>query len=299
MSGGVPTWSSGSASTAHELLSATHTDTQVATVSRGSLITGQNISGTDYWAELEIGTVGQILRSDGTDVSWADTTAITELGTISTGTWNADVIDVSFGGTGASSFTSKGVLYGNGSSALGVTAAGSSGQILIATSDGTPAFVSMSGDVSINSTGATTIQADSVGTSEIIDNSITEPDLNIANTPTAGYILKWNGTTFEWAQETGGSGASKWTDAGTFTYLTNTTDDILIGGSTSDTASFFFDVSASTLTFEGSTADSFETTLAVSNPASDITITLPSQSGTVALTSQLHNAVTLNTTSHD
>lgn len=36
-----------------------------------------------------------------------------------------------------------------------------------------------------------------------------------------------------------------------------------------------------TLTFEGSTADGFETTLAVTNPTADRTITLPNQSGTV------------------
>ena len=38
-----------------------------------------------------------------------------------------------------------------------------------------------------------------------------------------------------------------------------------------------------TLTFEGSTADGFETTLAVTNPTADRTITLPNQSGTVVV----------------
>jgi hypothetical protein len=39
--------------------------------------------------------------------------------------------------------------------------------------------------------------------------------------------------------------------------------------------------STGSLTFEGSTADGFETTLAVTNPTADRTITLPNQSGTV------------------
>jgi hypothetical protein len=39
--------------------------------------------------------------------------------------------------------------------------------------------------------------------------------------------------------------------------------------------------STGTLTFEGSTVDGFETTLAVANPTADRTITLPNQSGTV------------------
>jgi hypothetical protein len=41
------------------------------------------------------------------------------------------------------------------------------------------------------------------------------------------------------------------------------------------------------LLFEGSSADGFETTLAVANPTADQTITLPDLTGTVALTSQL------------
>jgi hypothetical protein len=39
--------------------------------------------------------------------------------------------------------------------------------------------------------------------------------------------------------------------------------------------------------FEGATADSFETTLAVVDPTADRTITLPNSSGTVALTSDI------------
>lgn len=51
-----------------------------------------------------------------------------------------------------------------------------------------------------------------------------------------------------------------------------------------------------TLTFEGSTADGFETTLAVANPTADRTITLPDASGTVFLTSggTLTGDLTLN-----
>jgi len=44
---------------------------------------------------------------------------------------------------------------------------------------------------------------------------------------------------------------------------------------------------AGSLVFEGSTADAFETTLAVTDPTADQTITLPNATGTVALTSDL------------
>ena len=59
-------------SSTHELLSATHTDSSAASVSRGSLIVGNS---TPAWAELTVGTSGQVLTSDGTDATWQDATA--------------------------------------------------------------------------------------------------------------------------------------------------------------------------------------------------------------------------------
>ena len=95
------------------------------------------------------------------NTSWAGQTAITTLGTIGTGTWRGTRVEptyggtsidtssstgvaivtsgtwstptsltVPFGGTGAATFTSKGVLYGNGSGTLAVTAAGTNGYFL-------------------------------------------------------------------------------------------------------------------------------------------------------------------------
>jgi hypothetical protein len=52
---------------------------------------------------------------------------------------------VAHGGTGASTFTSKGVLFGNGTGALQVTAAGSEGKVLQAGSGGTPEFGDLDG----------------------------------------------------------------------------------------------------------------------------------------------------------
>ena len=54
----------------------------------------------------------------------------------------------------------------------------------------------------------------------------------------------------------------------------------------------------SSIVFEGSTADAFETTLTVTDPTADRTITLPDISGTVALLSQVINN-TLTTTTGD
>lgn len=55
---------------AHNLLSATHSDTTASSVARGDLITGQGAS--PKWDNLAKGTDGQKLASDGTDIAWED-----------------------------------------------------------------------------------------------------------------------------------------------------------------------------------------------------------------------------------
>jgi len=47
---------------------------------------------------------------------------------------------VGSGGTGAATFTANGVIYGNTTSAFGVTAAGTTGQVLVATTSGAPSW---------------------------------------------------------------------------------------------------------------------------------------------------------------
>ena len=49
--------------------------------------------------------------------------SLTTIGTIATGVWNATVISVTYGGTGLATATSRGALYGNGTSAFGITIA--------------------------------------------------------------------------------------------------------------------------------------------------------------------------------
>ena len=54
----------------------------------------------------------------------------------------------------------------------------------------------------------------------------------------------------------------------------------------------------SSITFEGSTANNFETTLAVTDPTADRTLTLPDETGTVATTAYVDNALA-QTNTHD
>lgn len=81
---------------------------------------------------------GTTVNTSGTGYTVATILANITGGTVSG--LSAD-IDVADGGTGVSTFTTNGVLYGNGSGAIQVTAAGTSGQFL-SNSSGTPAFTS-------------------------------------------------------------------------------------------------------------------------------------------------------------
>ncbi|PIW94251.1 MAG: hypothetical protein COZ86_02080, partial [Candidatus Moranbacteria bacterium CG_4_8_14_3_um_filter_41_13] len=69
ISGGIPTWAATAPGAAHDLLSSAHSDVVASAVARGSLITGQGI--TPAWAQLAIGTNGQVLKSNGTDIAWS------------------------------------------------------------------------------------------------------------------------------------------------------------------------------------------------------------------------------------
>ena len=74
------------------------------------------------------------------------------------------------------------------------------------------------------------------------------------------------------------------TAAGNLTVTGTTTFNggtITLGDAATDTVAFNGTISTN-LIFEGSTGDSFETTVAPANPTSDITVTLPSKTGTVA-----------------
>jgi len=72
-------------------------------------------------------------------------TGITGVGILTEGTWNASTIGVQFGGTGKTTFTTNGILFGNGTGPLNVTAAGTEGQVLQASSSGTPQFAMLDG----------------------------------------------------------------------------------------------------------------------------------------------------------
>src|SRR6056300_1598705 len=85
-----------------------------------------------------VGTSNRIdVSANAIDIStsYVGQTTITTLGTITTGTWNGDVIDEIYGGTGLNSYTTGDILYASGSNTLATLAIAASGKIL--QSDGT------------------------------------------------------------------------------------------------------------------------------------------------------------------
>lgn len=114
----------------------------------GQISAGAGLTKTGNTIDV-VGTVNRI-TVNANDIDIASTyvgqTSITTLGTITTGTWNGSTITVARGGTGATTLTSNGIVYGNGTSAVGVTAAGtwdstnSIGQLLSHNSSGVPVW---------------------------------------------------------------------------------------------------------------------------------------------------------------
>lgn len=119
--------------------------------------------------------------------------AVTRLSSLTLGTDLA----VADGGTGASTFTSNGVLIGNGTSAITATAAGTTGQVLVGNTGGAPSWATLSGIGVTSFSGGTTGLTPSTGTTGAITLAGT---LNVANGGTgatslsSGYLVKGNGT---------------------------------------------------------------------------------------------------------
>lgn len=106
------------------------------------------VSSTAAWTSSEDLNLltGKVYEINGTTVLSATTlgsgvtgSSLTSVGTIATGVWNGTAVTVPYGGTGASTFTSNGIIYGNGTGALQATAAGTNGYFLYSNS-GTPAW---------------------------------------------------------------------------------------------------------------------------------------------------------------
>jgi len=79
----------------------------------------------------------------------AGSTSLTTLGTVTTGTWNAGIIGLAYGGTNANlTAVAGGVVY-SGASAMGITAAGTTGQFLTSNGSGAPTWSTVTTAITI------------------------------------------------------------------------------------------------------------------------------------------------------
>lgn len=130
-----------------------------ATNFSGSL-TG-DVSGTQGATVIGAGKVTNAMLAGSIAASNLIGTDITTVGTVTSGTWNGTTIAVANGGTGDTTLTAHGVLIGEGTSAVAITTAGTSTQVLKSggasadpawTDGGTMMFTGNSGNAVVNNT---------------------------------------------------------------------------------------------------------------------------------------------------
>jgi hypothetical protein len=149
----------------------------------------------------------------------------------------AGTLPIQAGGTAATTFTANGVLYGNGTSALGVTASGTTGQVLIGNTGAAPSWGTVSSSLvssfSAGSTGLTpntaTTGAVTLGGTLDVDNGGTGQ-----TTYTDGQLLIGNstGNTLTKATLTQGTGITITNGAGAITIASSITAGVTVTNDT-------------------------------------------------------------------
>ena len=160
-----------------------------------STIAVTSLSGTsgNITVSASTGAVTLNLATAGTAGTYGQVTTDT-FGRVTSG---VTINDVTHGGTGASTLTLNGVVYGNGTSAVGITTAGTTGQVLVGNTGAAPSFSALSG---------VAVTTFSGGTTGLTPNTATTGAVTLAGTLVLGN---------------GGTGAN----------LTNVSGGIVYGGS--------------------------------------------------------------------
>jgi hypothetical protein len=134
-------------------------------------------SGTNVVGQISTGNNGTLV-TDNTGIPTISSTLpsavqlnITSVGALSSGSLvtGFTVVTVPLGGSGVSTFTQNGLLYGNGASAIGVTSALTDGEIVIGSSIGAPAGAALIAGPNITITnGHNTIQISALSGSDVV-----------------------------------------------------------------------------------------------------------------------------------
>ncbi|TXH04688.1 MAG: hypothetical protein E6R05_02635 [Candidatus Moraniibacteriota bacterium] len=238
---------------------------------------GQGIAWNDATNVWECASFSAGLSGTGTNgyaVYWSGTSSL----------GSEQYLDESRGGTGlnASAASNGSILIGNGAG-FTLNTLGADNGIAITNGGGT---ISIGLDVTTTGTTATTSSNSGLET--------TASGLRLLGGCSNDQVLAWSTGSSAWVCSNKSGGTSDWTSTGSLTYLTDATDDLVIGGTAADEG-FFFDVSAGTLSFEGSAANGFETAIGVVNPTGDNAINFPNASGTVITTGNLTDITAVGT----
>ena len=136
-----------------------------------------------------------------------------------------------------------------------------------------------------------------IGNASLTNSSITVTDGSTSTATSLGGTITFNGTTneIEVGESSGTITVGLPSDVTIGNDLT-VTGNLTVNGTTTTVNSTTIEITNS-FTFEGSTADGFETTLGVIDPTADRTINLPNVSGTVITSGNLSDISSLDATS--
>ena len=98
----------------------------------GSITAGTGMTKTGNTLDVVAGTgITSNANSVQIDTTWAGQAAISTVGTVTSGTWQANTIGVGFGGTGIASYSAGDLTYASGATAISKLGAGTAGQFLM------------------------------------------------------------------------------------------------------------------------------------------------------------------------
>ncbi len=135
------------------------------------------------------GNGGITTLSTGAFAPYSGSTSITQLGTVVTGTWNANTITVAKGGTGNTSLAAGYVLIGAGTTAINALAPGTSGNVLTSNGSAWVSSAPAGGGLTIGTTSITSgtsgrVLYDNGGTLGEMTTSGSGTQLALATSPT-------------------------------------------------------------------------------------------------------------------